>query len=176
MFRNMTYHEIVFDAGKIGSYPFNFGTLIPPSKKNYMFITDSSLDHLGSIPETVTIKWKKYSGKAIDFANPVQGSGIIIQKVIVKANLPKGFQDRDTIVFNITDKDKGQVILSFMMRKYKYEVNSKGKRVFYGYTNEILNAKNLPDFFKTEGFKKYFEAKRKHNAAKQLEKNKQDKE
>jgi hypothetical protein len=170
MFRNMTYHAIFVDSSKIGNYIPPAGLLSAPDKKNYSFIHAGSLNHLGSIPETVTIKWKKYSGEAIDFATPVQGSGIITQKVKVKANLPKGFQNDDTIVFNITEKN--QVILSFIMKKYKYEVDSKGERVFYIYTNDTLDPKNLSDFFKTDGWKKYFEAKRKHNAEKQSVENK----
>ena len=113
-FRNISGHEInVFFTSKIGNYAPPVGILIV--SENVLLPQAVSLSHSG-IPESVTIKWRKDNGK------------IIVRKVKVKENMPKGFGNLDTIVFNINSKD--EVFLSFRMKNSKYnEIDSKGNEM-----------------------------------------------
>lgn len=112
-FRNIGTNNIFVTSGIIGNYAPPVGILL--SGKNGFKWSDS---HSG-IPETVKIKWKKADGITVE------------REVKIKGNVPKGFWDGDTMVFNINNKD--EVILSFRMRNGKFnEINSKGNEVSWG--------------------------------------------
>ena len=94
-------------SGIIGNYVPPVGVLNPNLYKG-------SIAHSG-IPETVKIKWRKEDGVVVE------------KEVGVKENMPKGFCNGDTIIFNINDND--EIILSFEVKGFKYEIDSKGNRI-----------------------------------------------
>lgn len=106
-FRNLSGHEVnVFHTSKIGNYAPPVGTLSGWQKG-----IAGSGSHCG-IPPSVTIEWEKGDGKVIE------------KEVKVEENMPQGFWNGDTIIFNINDND--DVVLSFQMRGHKHEIDTKG--------------------------------------------------
>jgi len=73
-----------------------------------------SNSHSG-IPGSVIIKWEKSNGEIVE------------REVNVGKNMPRGFWNRDTIIFNIDDNDN--VVVSFKMKDVGFEVDSKGKEI-----------------------------------------------
>ncbi len=109
-FRNIGENKIdVFFTSKIGNYAPPVG-ILPPSKNGLA----GSGHHYG-FPETVEIKWRKESGEVVE------------REVKVKENMPKGFCNGNTIIFNI--EETGGIILSFEVTGFKYEIDSKGNRI-----------------------------------------------
>jgi hypothetical protein len=119
-YRNIGKHDIYVYDTFLGKSPFGCGILIAGSMADSFPYCD--------IPESVKIKWKKENGETVE------------REVRVKENLPKGFWNGSTMVFNINDKD--EVILSFEVRSSKFqEIDSKGNEVDFNKNRNPDSAK-----------------------------------